>query len=79
MAGLFHSWAAKSLAQFEYVTTLVSFVVAFGVSRLLAGWARQYALRAQTRIYPLQVATSVLLLIGLLQSTWAFWIYRDLT
>jgi hypothetical protein len=67
------------LGQFEYVTTLVSFVVAFGVARLLAGWARQYALRAQTRIYPLQVAASALLLIALLQSTWAFWIYRDIT
>jgi hypothetical protein len=57
---------------------LVSFVVAFGVARLLAGSARQYVFRAQTPIYPLQVSVSALLLVGLLQSTWAFWFARDL-
>lgn len=65
------------MAQFEYVTALVSFVVAFGVSRLLAGWARQYVFRVQTPMYALQVAASALMLVGLLQSTWAFWWARD--
>ncbi len=62
--------------QFSYVTLLVSFVVAFGVSSLLAGWARQYVQRAQTKIYPLQIAASALLLVALVQSTWTFWFYR---
>jgi len=58
------------MAQFEYVTTLASFIVAFGVARLLAGWVRQYLERNETPVYPLQVAISALLLVSLLQNTW---------
>jgi hypothetical protein len=63
--------------QFEYVTTMASFVVAFGVSRLIAGWAQQFIHRRETPAYPLQVAVSVLMLIALLQNTWAMWFTRD--
>jgi len=44
------------LTQFEYVTTLASFIVAFGVSRVLAGWVHQFVRRRETPIYPLQLA-----------------------
>jgi len=67
------------MSHFEYVMTLASFVIAFGVARLLGGWARQYALRNRVPVYPLQVAVSVLLLVALLQNAWAFWIGRDVT
>ena len=67
------------MSHFEYVMTLASFVIAFGVARLLGGWARQYALRHQTPSYLLQVAVSVLLLVALLQNAWAFWFARVIT
>jgi len=65
------------LSQFEYITVLTSFVVAFGVSQLLAGWGRLYLNRANAPPYPLQLAASVLLLIALLQSLWGYWNFRD--
>ncbi len=65
------------MSQFEYVTVLTSFVVAFGVSELLAGFGRQVLERATTRPDPLQIAASLLLLIALLQSLWGYWGFRD--
>jgi hypothetical protein len=65
------------LDHFEYVTTLAAFIVAFGVSRLLAGWVQQFTHRSRTPIYPLQLAVSGLMLIALLQNTWAMWFARD--
>jgi len=67
------------MSHFEYVMTLASFVIAFGVARLLGGWARQYALRKRTPSYLLQVAVSVLLLVALLQNAWSFWFARVVT
>jgi len=66
------------MSRFEYVMTLASFVIAFGVSRLLGGWARQYALRHRIPIDPLQVVVSALLLVALLQNVWAFWFAREI-
>ena len=66
------------MAQFEYVTTLASFIVAFGVARLLAGWVRQYLECNETPVYPLQVAVSALLLVSLLQNAWSMWIAHDI-
>jgi len=67
------------MSHFEYVMMLASFVIAFGVARLLGGWARQYAFRSRSRAYPLQVAVSALLLVALLQNAWAFWSARVIT
>jgi len=62
---------------FEFATTLASFVIAFGVSRLLAGWVAQVAPRSRTTPYPLQMAVSVFILIALLQAAWAMWLSRE--
>jgi hypothetical protein len=67
------------VSQFEYITMLFSFVAAFGVSELLAGWARQYIDRRQSRLDPLQLFASVLVLMALLQSVWGSWTLRDTT
>jgi hypothetical protein len=65
------------VSRFEYVTVLMSFVVAFGVSEILAGWGRQFLERDRVRPYPLQLFASFLLLILLLQSLWGYWNFRD--
>ena len=65
------------MSRFEYVTVLMSFVVAFGVSELLAGWGRQYLHRGEARPFPLQMVASVLLLVALLQSVWGYWGFRE--
>jgi len=59
------------MSYFEYVMMLASFVIAFGVARLLGGWAKQYALCKRIPFQPLRVAVSVPLLVALLQNAWA--------
>jgi hypothetical protein len=54
------------VSRFEYVTVLMSFVVAFGVSEILSRWGRQFLERERVRPYPLQLFASFLLLILLL-------------
>ncbi len=65
------------VSQFEYATVLFSFVAAFGVSELLAGWGRQYRHRSEVRPDPLQLLASLLVLLALLQSIWGSWGFRD--
>ena len=67
------------MSQFEYITVLTSFVVAVGVSQLISGWGRLYLNRATAPPYPLQIVASALLLIGLLQSLWGYWGFRDVS
>ncbi|MCR9093988.1 MAG: hypothetical protein NXI30_07215 [bacterium] len=62
---------------FEYITMVVSFVTAFAVSQVLAGWGRQFALRESQPPYALHTVSSILFLITLVQSIWGSWIYRD--
>jgi hypothetical protein len=62
---------------FEYITMVVSFVTAFAVSQVLAGWGRQFALRESQPPYLLHTVSSILFLITLVQSIWGSWIYRD--
>ena len=51
--------------------TLAAFIVAFGVSRVLSGWVQQFVRRRETPVYPLQLAVSGLMLLALLQNSWA--------
>ena len=67
------------MSEFEYVIVLMSFIVAFGASELLAGWGRQYLARAEARPYPLQLVASGLLLVALLQTVWGYWGFRSVT
>ncbi|GEM_PF-4535204 len=53
---------------FEYITMVVSFVTAFAVSQILAGWARQWAYRETQSIYPLHTVSSILFLVPLVRS-----------
>lgn len=64
---------------FEYITMVISFVVAFAVSQILAGWARQYAHREIQPAYPLHTAATILFVLTLVQSVWGAWTYRQLS
>jgi energy-converting hydrogenase Eha subunit H len=67
------------MSEFEFVIVLMSFITAFGASELLAGWGRLYLGRAETKIFPLQLAASGLLFVALIQSLWGYWGYRDVS
>ena len=69
------------MSAFEFVTVLYSLVVAFGVSEILAAFARflRARVREGTPLFAPLIAALVLLLQGLLQSLWGYWGYRDST
>ncbi len=62
------------MSEFEYVTTLAAFIIAFGVSRVPSGWVQQFVRRRETPVFPLQLAISGLMLLALLQNTWAIFL-----
>ena len=57
----------------------MSFIVAFGASELLSGWGRLYLARDRVRLYPLQLASSALLFVALIQSVWGYWGFRSVS
>ena len=65
------------MSQFELVITLVSFFIAFGVSKLLSGWKTQFLRKDEVSVYPLQTAYSLLALLAMLQNAWATWMWHD--
>lgn len=65
------------MAHFEYITMVVSFVLAFAVSHTLSGWARQWTWRRERPPYPLHTVASALFLVTVVQSIWGSWIYRE--
>lgn len=66
------------MSQFEFVVVLMSFVVAFAISEILAGWGRQFAQRERVKASGLQLVASALLLLALVQAVWGYWGYREL-
>ncbi len=66
------------MSQFEFVIVLMSFVVAFAISEILAGWGRQFAQREHVKVSGLQLAASVLLLLALVQAVWGYWNFREI-
>lgn len=65
------------MSQFEFVLVLMSFVVAFAISEILAGWGRQFRQREQVTLSALQLTASALLLLALVQALWGYWNFRD--
>ena len=65
------------MAHFEYITMVISFVTAFAVSQILAGWSRQYFHRETQAPYALHTVATVLFLATLVQSIWGSWSLRE--
>lgn len=64
------------MTRFEYLSVLVSIVIALGISELTISWARVFQLRAEVRTYWLHAFWSVFSLFLLIQFWWGFWRYR---
>ncbi len=64
------------MSPFEFVVALMSFVVAFAISEILAGFGRQFTHRDRVRWSALQLLASFLLLVSLVQALWGYWGYR---
>lgn len=65
------------MSRFEYLSVLMSIVVAFAMSEVLSGWGRLIRTRDRVRPYPLQLGWSVLTVLLMVQWWWGFWEYRD--
>lgn len=67
------------MTHFEYVTVLMSIVLALAISEVLSGWGRLIRERHRVRPDLLHLVWSVLVLLMLLQLWWGTWQYRHLT
>jgi hypothetical protein len=64
------------MTRFEYLSVLVSIVVALGISEFTVAWARVLQQKIKTKIYWLHGFWSVFSLFLLIQFWWGFWRYR---
>jgi uncharacterized membrane protein len=64
------------MTRFEYLSVLVSIVIALGISEVTVAWARILQQKATTKIYWLHGFWSVFSLFLMIQFWWGFWRYR---
>lgn len=64
------------MSRFEYLSVLISIVIAFGLSEIVTGWGRLLRHRGRVRTYWVHSGFSVLLLLLLIQYWWGIWSYR---
>lgn len=66
------------MSRFEYLSVLVSIVIAYAMSEALSGWGQMIRVRDRMRFYPLQLGWSVLSVLLMVQWWWGgFWKFRD--
>ena len=61
---------------FEYISALISFVVALGFAEISSSWAHVLRLRSQIRFDSVYVGATGILLLLLIQFWWGFWNFR---
>lgn len=64
------------MTRFEYLSVLVSIVIALGISEVTIAWARVLQQKATTKIYWLHGFWSIFSLFLMVQFWWGFWRYR---
>lgn len=65
------------MSRFEYLSVLLSIVIAFAMSETLSGWGQMIRMRDRVRVYPLHLGWSVLAVLLMVQWWWGFWEYRE--
>ena len=69
--------AGNAVTRFEYLSVLISIVIAFAMSETLSGWGQMIRMRDRLRFDPLHAGWSVLSVLLMVQWWWGFWQYRD--
>ena len=64
------------MSRFEYLSVLVSIVIALGLTEISAGWLRLLRNRTRVRFSALHAAWSLFSVLMLIQLWWGFWQYR---
>lgn len=65
------------MSRFEYLSVLMSIVIAYAMSEALSGWGQMIRLRDRVRPYPLHLGWSILSVLLMVQWWWGFWEYRE--
>lgn len=68
-----------NMTRFEYLSVLVSIVIALGISDLTIAWARVLQYKMRVDFYWLHAFWSVFSIFLMVQFWWAFWRYRTVT
>lgn len=66
------------MSEFEYLSVLVSIVVAFALSEIFAGWGRMIRGRDHVKVYWVHIAATLLVAALIIQFWWSAWQYREL-
>jgi hypothetical protein len=64
------------VSRFEYLSVLVSIVIALGISEIASSWGRLLRNRAHVRFYWLHAFWSVFTILLMIQFWWGFWEFR---
>jgi len=64
------------MSQFEYLSVLISIVVALGITEVTISWGRLLQHRSRVRFSGLHVFWTTFLLFVMIQFWWGFWNYR---
>lgn len=64
------------MTRFEYLSVLVSIVIALGMSEVVSVWGRLLRRRRQVRLCWIHASWSLFVLVLLVQMWWGFWSYR---
>ncbi len=64
------------MSRFEYLSVLISIVIALGITEVTISWGRLLQHRSRVRFSGLHVFWSTFLLFIMIQFWWGFWNYR---
>ncbi len=65
------------MSRFEYLSVLISIVIALGISEMASSWGHLLRVRARVRFYWLHTFWSVFMVMLMVQFWWGFWQFRD--
>ena len=65
-----------SVSRFEYLSVLISIIIALGINEVLMSWGRLLRNRHKVRFYWPHAFWSALVLFLMIQLWWGFWNYR---
>ena len=64
------------MSRFEYLSVLISIVIALGMSEIVSTWSRLLRARARVDFYWLHSFWTVFMLLMMVQFWWGFWEFR---
>ncbi len=65
------------MSDFEFLSVLISIVVGFGLTHLLAGLGRAFHFRKVNKVDPVHVAWTITVFFALILNWWVFLLWRD--